>query len=291
MKSSLLVSGVLLFAAANSSLHAGTAVTYDFNGGAGDPFLADFHRAGGTSDIPMSSSGGLGDGGMFNTRSGSGSQLWVTKAAYAPLSNNQTLSISAFFKFSATTATSSIKIGYTDTATPTAKPNAYPLNGSMAYFSEIPNLSDSSLAIPECYGRNNTVGGNYITTSMSDAVSLTTGSWYKITFSLTKTAAGTFDTTCALYNSSDTGVVGSAVKTFSATGYSNAGLDTTLYAFVGFENPGSTCDFYAIDNITLASDAAITGSSVPEPSAVAFCAGAGALALALAARRRTTRKS
>ena len=291
MKFISLASGLMLFVAASGSLHAGTSVVYDFNGASGDPFLTDFHRAGGTSDITVASTGGLGNSGMFNSRSGSGSQLWVTKASYSPLSVGQSLSVSAFFKFSATTATSSIKLGYTDTATPTAKPNAYPLDGSMAYFSEIPNLSDSSKSVPECYGRNGSTGAYIMSLGQADAVTLATGSWYAMTFSLTKTAAGTFDVTGSLYNSSDTGVVGSAVKTYSTTGYSNAGLDTTLYAFIGFENPGSTCDFYAVDNLTLASDASIAGSSVPEPSTAALYGGAGALALAFAVRRRAARKS
>jgi len=223
---------------------------------------------------------------MFNTRSGSGSQLWVTNAAYSALSVGQSLSVSLYFEFSGTSSISSLKLGFTDSATPTAKSNAYPNSGAFAYFSEIANMGDTASVVPECYGSNGTTSANVISLDQSDAATISSDSWYYVSFSLTKTDDDTFSVTCLLSNSTSSGVVGSTVATYSTTNYVNSGLDTTLYAFIGIENPGSTSDFLSIDNLTLTSDAAITGSSIPEPSSYALFAGAGALAIVFATRRR-----
>jgi hypothetical protein len=283
--------GLMLFATSVGSLDA-TTVIYDFDSGTGSTaFSSDFASSGTSSYSPisLSTTGGINDSGMFNTRSGSGSQLWTTKAAYSSLSVGQSLSVSLYFKFSGTSSTSSLKIGLVDSATPVANSHGYPNVGSgysFAYFSEIANLSNVNSVVPESYGSNAGSAANVISLGTGDAKTLTSGSWYYVSYSLTKTATDTFDVACQLSNSSASGVVGSSIASYSTTGYSNAGLDSTLHAFIGVEYPGSTNDFLAIDNLTLTSDSAITDSSVPEPSCYAFLAGAGVLVLSFAARRR-----
>ena len=283
---------ILCIATANNGLQAtDNTVTYDLNSDGGSAaFTNDFTYRSGTTNVGVSTTGGLSNSGKLDTKSGSGNQLLVTKASYSPLTVGQTLSASLCFKFSPTSTTaSSIKLGFVNSSTPTANNNGYPDSSScFAYYAVI--ARQPSYIWPETYGRESSTVANNIYDYGSDyTISLTSGSWYTMTISLTKTAASTFTLTFNLYSCDSDGTIGSLLDGQTVTNYVNASLDTTLYAFIGLENPGSTNGFDGIDNITMTSQSSILGSSipvVPEPSAYALYAGLLSSCVILMRRRR-----
>ncbi|MGE9295940.1 MAG: PEP-CTERM sorting domain-containing protein [Puniceicoccales bacterium] len=114
------------------------------------------------------------------------------------------------------------------------------------------------------------------TVSTGATLSLTTGEWYQIVYTLQKTETlDTFAATLSVYNSSSAGVVGSVVGT-----YSDTITDATFYA-------DSDIYFVLRENTSIANmdNFAVTQSAIPEPSTAALLIGATVLG-ALVYRRR-----
>jgi hypothetical protein len=236
-------------------------VTYDLNT-AGD--LTDaFHTPYTGTTVSQSTTGGLDGSGSVNFKSGSGNQAWFSNAAYSPLAAGGSLSDSLYFQYSGSASTTSIKLGFATDPNSAVNGYAMPSSGSYAYFGVFWTGSLNS----EVYS-----SAGYITSSPGTSGSLVAGNWYQMEFGmeLVDSTTSTFEFSWALKNSDSSGGLGTTL--FSGTQQKVfAALNTTLYAYIGMENPTSTASYSAIDNISLTSTA-----QVPEPaSAMMLVFGAG----------------
>lgn len=114
-----------------------------------------------------------------------------------------------------------------------------------------------------------------------DPYSLVDGLWYRQSFTMTKTAADTFVFGYSLDQLDNDGLFFANLVSGASSPEWFPGLDTTLYPYIGMEQPVGTGMYSAIDNIELAGDGGLT--LVPEPSTALLLALGG---LGLLRRRR-----
>ena len=244
-------------------------VTYDLN--SPSQLTGNFHTPYTGSQVSQSTTGGLNNSGALNFRSGGGNQAWYSNGSYAPLAVGDTLNASLYFKITANN-TSSIKLGFASDPQSAVDAIAMPTTGSWVYFGAWTNFNEGNLD-HEVYTNNGEVNSDNTGT-----VKFTNGNWYEQQISMTKTAAGAFTLSWNVFNSDSAGNLGSSIISGSKA-ITAPGLDTTLYTYIGLENPTSSASHQFVDNITMTSDAAV----VPEPALIGILSSAS---FGLLVRRR-----
>jgi hypothetical protein len=114
------------------------------------------------------------------------------------------------------------------------------------------------------------------------AASLITGNWYKLEYSVERTATtDTFNVSLSLYNASSAGVRGGLLDSIDAT-FANANMWGDSSVFAGIRENTSILnldDFAALQGLP---------STVPEPSSVSLLTGAASLGFIFSRRRRSS---
>lgn len=249
-------------------------VTYELN--TPGEMAGAFHTPYTGTVVTQSATGGLGGSGALNFRSGNGSQAWYSNASYAPLAVGDILSVSLYFQI-AKNSTSSIKLGFASDPLSAVGGTAVPNSGSWAYLGAWTNSAVGNLDY-EVQESSNTMPGQ--ATSSQNFVDW---NWYKQELTMTKTAASTFTLAWAVYNSASDGTVSTPIISPASGTFVNAAVDTTMYAFIGLENPTPSASHVYIDRISMTSTGAI---AVPEPTSLGLL---GLGAAALLRRRRATK--
>ena len=277
MKTTLLTMGMIIGAGAGVQADI---ITNTLN--APGDLTTSMHTPYTGTPVSQSLTGGLGGSGALDFRSGNGNQAWFSNASYAPLKQGQTLSTSLYFQYFGG-QTTSIKLGFaTD---PNASVNGYamPNSGSWAYFGVISRGESSGIAEGELYGSSH----GYLdpAAEYNPYGSFTLGNWYQMSFGmmLMNEATSEFQFSYALKNSDVNGTLGGIVYSGMFDNQFSGGLDTTLYTYIGMENPTATGAYTYIDNISMTSEGIIS-SVVPEPSAAMLIVFG---VLAMVGRRRT----
>ena len=281
---------LVLTAAAVASPAVAQIVAFDVNfNSASTDFSGNFTRA---------SDGALGSGLAWGAAVGTGATggLTVTETAarnlfYRPSPasdatstfNTSALVVGSVFSTSidfkwadtASTATTVITAGFVPSNTSqTALTSAGALAGSI-----IRNGS-STVTLRM---RNGTTDTETLTFNQS---ALTAGSWYRLSYELTRTGtANTFNYTVSLFsigaNGTSTPVIfNDDSKDLTIDGsVSNSAIYTDTNAFFAYDIRGGTTGISHVDNF-------VVGSTIPEPSSFAFAAGGLALGLVALRRRR-----
>lgn len=97
----------------------------------------------------------------------------------------------------------------------------------------------------------------------STQVSLTDGSWYKMTLNAAyNSTRAVYDAQCVLSLSSSSGVVGTTVFSQLAPSFTNINPNQPIYAFLASQGPAGSMGVAAIDNFSF------SATQVPEPSAL-----------------------
>lgn len=243
-------------------------IVYDLNT-AGD-FTTAFHTPYTGTLVSESSTGGLNNSGSVNFSSGGGNQGWFSDASYSPLETDGVLSDSLYFQYTPSSV-SSIKLGFA--ADPDAAVNQYamPISGSWAYFG-IFGSADSVGS--EVYSNDGYVGS-------TDIYTLIAGNWYQMQFGmrLLDASSSKFEFSWSLTDSTRDGVLGTVLMAGKSE-KEFTDLNTTLYAYIGMENPTASASYSAIDNISLTSTA-----SVPEPASAVLMFFGAAVGLSVYRKR------
>lgn len=237
----------------------------------GDPdgFFANFRTNYTGTPIGTSSTGGLNNSSAVHVAAGGGTQAWFSDAYFEPLAVGQSLSLSTFFQFQTNSINSGIKLGFSTDPNATANLVAMPNTGNWAYFGWFRTSGGSAGA--EVYGK---IGQSpeYLATAGSYNGNFVNGNWYQQSFSLEKTAAGVFSISWAVNNSSDQGVLGSALISGTAHNVSLPTLDgTNLYIYLGLEGASATGAVKYIDGLTMESDAPVVIPELSSPGLLLLC--------------------
>ncbi|MDD3276162.1 MAG: hypothetical protein PHP93_03815 [Kiritimatiellales bacterium] len=226
-----------------------------------------FHTPYTGTAVSQSTTGGLNNSGSLNFRSGDGNQAWFSNAAYAPLAENESLNESLYFQYYGV-GTSSIKLGFATDPNADVNEYAMPTSGAWAYFGAW-SLGGGIDINSELYSDQ-----GYLGYTDAPSGSFINGNWYQMLFGVKLLNADTseFEFYWELNNSDSAGVLGSTILSGTANViYSE--LNTTLYSYIGLENPTPTASHVVIDNISLTSTGTI---AVPEPAS-ALMVGFGGL--------------
>lgn len=205
--------------------------------------LTTYFASDGTPVFTNQASGGINNSGSVNVPIPS-NDLWTTKQAYSVTGlPGSTYTFSAYFKVAQNSGYGNL--GFTDSSSGTGSGIGQPTTGIGVNF----------------HGGGGAFVSNGVSTSLSWPPDLVLGNWYWMTFTVTAQGSNTFDLLFQIWNTDQTGVLGSMKTEKTLEGLVNAtmGNATIIYGF--FSAAGSRMS--TIDEFNVA----LTGATYVEAGA------------------------